>query len=854
MANLSAIFLTTFRIFRTICGNIRKSWDKLSHFNRNIVIGILIAGAIPLLHHIPYASDWIAQFEDNAMDSMIKANVLAKEYETLFRNDPKDKKYVFLDIDEESYTQWGEPYHVPRDKLATLIEYAKTNSAKIIVVDIDLTNAGNNPRADAELKTLLTHYPKEASPLVLIRRTKNKNNVEEPRKSFFEAQTDKDNIYWAHPTYFKDTHDQVVRRWMLLKTVCQNEVPRVIPSVQLTVDMLIHSEHKSLRQIDTLLTNTTCTEEFTWSRNSLDYRARPIELAAQGVQQRLIYSIPDPSAKRIKEARFTLIPAWLITEKDEQTPNSDELINDKIVIIGASYPDSRDLHQTPVGEMPGALVIMNAIQSLFEYGQMKEPPILIILIIEIMLILLMAWAFARFSSFRGLLVSGGTILLIILPLWLVCAQTGFATSSESNSSDRSLEQQMISNMTEGTYAWVQSRHEKALEFFQKGLEIAIFLKKKNTQIMFLNKMGIVQTTIFAIQRNPYQASKAIEFFQQSLTISREINDRKNQADNLVGLAQVYLQLNQYVPVADYYEQALVIYREINDREGEAAAQLDKLNIAYTTLGRYDKALDILHRAREIYRESGDKQLNEAINLLALASVYQKLNQLKQALDYYKEALDISQKINERNLEAMCLMHIGNLYRNQKQYQLAIDNLQSALKIHHETRDLFGQAHTLLSLGSAYDFQGQHSQALSNLQESLGIYRKIGSRSGQADVLSELAYTYYRNNQYVQALDYHQQSLEIRQTSDLRFAEERTLIDIGNIFFHQGQPRQAYDKYSQALGIGIQINTPELLWQSWHGVSKALNRLNQTHAAILAGKQAVNILQGVRFDNLKLEED
>ena len=65
--------------------------------------------------------------------------------------------------------------------------------------------------------------------------------------------------------------------------------------------------------------------------------------------------------------------------------------------------------------MPGALVIMNAIQSLFEYGQMQEPPIWVMWLIELMMILLMAWAFARFSSFRGSLVAGGVILLFLLP-------------------------------------------------------------------------------------------------------------------------------------------------------------------------------------------------------------------------------------------------------------------------------------------------------------------------------------------------------------------------------------------------------------------------------------------------------
>ena len=61
---LAKIYHTALHILRTVSGKIRKLWDKLSHFSRNIVIGILIAAAIPLLHHTPYASDWITQFEE----------------------------------------------------------------------------------------------------------------------------------------------------------------------------------------------------------------------------------------------------------------------------------------------------------------------------------------------------------------------------------------------------------------------------------------------------------------------------------------------------------------------------------------------------------------------------------------------------------------------------------------------------------------------------------------------------------------------------------------------------------------------------------------------------------------------
>lgn len=349
------------------------------------------------------------------MDWMIEANVSSNKLEAQLLTKQKNKKYVFLDIDEESYMQWGEPYHVPRDKLATLIDFAKDHVAKIIMVDIDLTNPGTNPQADEKLKTLLEHYPEDAPPLILIRRTKTQGNLEISRESFVESLTEKENIYWAHPIYLKDTYDQNIRRWLLFKTACQNEELKVIPSVQLAVDMLTQCSQRKLRLLENQLTSIPCTEEVTWSKQNLEYGVRTINLAAQGTEQRLIYTIPAPLNQAIDHTPMASIPAWSITKRSKDDTVDPSMINDKIVLIGASFEDNRDHHQTPIGEMPGTLVILNAIESLAEYGQMQQPPIWIHYLIELILILVMAWAFAQFNSFWGTLVSGGILLLFLLP-------------------------------------------------------------------------------------------------------------------------------------------------------------------------------------------------------------------------------------------------------------------------------------------------------------------------------------------------------------------------------------------------------------------------------------------------------
>jgi hypothetical protein len=52
---------------------------------------------------------------------------------------------------------------------------------------------------------------------------------------------------------------------------------------------------------------------------------------------------------------------------------SADPVRGRVVVIGASFEDSRDLHETPVGTLPGALVMLDAIKSLNQFGPLHGP-------------------------------------------------------------------------------------------------------------------------------------------------------------------------------------------------------------------------------------------------------------------------------------------------------------------------------------------------------------------------------------------------------------------------------------------------------------------------------------------------
>ncbi|MDJ0537813.1 MAG: tetratricopeptide repeat protein, partial [Microcystis sp. M53603_WE2] len=97
--------------------------------------------------------------------------------------------------------------------------------------------------------------------------------------------------------------------------------------------------------------------------------------------------------------------------------------------------------------------------------------------------------------------------------------------------------------------------------------------------------------------------KAIEFYQQSLAITRKIGDRGGEAKSYNNLGNVYYSLGEYQKASEFHQQSLAIFREIGDRGGEANAWFN-LGVTYYKLKRISEAKEAILQARELYQALG----------------------------------------------------------------------------------------------------------------------------------------------------------------------------------------------------------------------------------------------------------
>ncbi|MDE5080310.1 MAG: tetratricopeptide repeat protein, partial [Trichodesmium sp. St18_bin1] len=174
--------------------------------------------------------------------------------------------------------------------------------------------------------------------------------------------------------------------------------------------------------------------------------------------------------------------------------------------------------------------------------------------------------------------------------------------------------------------------------------------------------GICLTHLGNVYYSQGEYDKAMEYYQQSLQIAREIGNRSGEGNALGNLGNVYNSQGKYDKAMEYYQQHLQIARGIGDRSGEGNA-LGNLGVVYDSQGEYDKAMEYNQQHLQIAREIGHRS-REGHALMGLGNVYNSQGKYDKAMEYHQQRLQIAREIGDRSGEGNALGNLGNVYYSQ----------------------------------------------------------------------------------------------------------------------------------------------------------------------------------------------
>ena len=229
------------------------------------------------------------------------------------------------------------------------------------------------------------------------------------------------------------------------------------------------------------------------------------------------------------------------------------------------------------------------------------------------------------------------------------------------------------------------------------------------------------------------AGQATTFYRESLTLCRQLEDKRGIAYALLGLGRV---ADDFEQGAALLEQSLAIFREL-DNKPRISGTLASLGGDAWQQGNYERAAALFEQSLVLAREIGDKAAIAA-GLRALGNVTLELRDYERAAALYDESLALVRELGDKAGIAGLLNSLGEMARLQDDYDRAGAVYREGLALRRELGNRFGMAMMLHNLGYVALHQGDGQQASAFFEESLALYRELNIRKGIAECMAGLA--------------------------------------------------------------------------------------------------------------------
>ncbi|NGX37202.1 MAG: Photosystem I assembly protein Ycf3 [Chlamydiae bacterium] len=245
------------------------------------------------------------------------------------------------------------------------------------------------------------------------------------------------------------------------------------------------------------------------------------------------------------------------------------------------------------------------------------------------------------------------------------------------------------------------------------------------------------------------AKDAVILLEESLRILKVSPNQSSEAIaiTLNQLGRAWQNLGEVSKAIEYFEESLAIFKQIYGENpySSVAIALNDLGAAWRSLGEASKATEYHEQAlamqKQIYGEN--PKLHVAVNLNNLGRAWEDLGKASKAIEYYEQSLAMKKQIYEEKPHpevAVTLNQLGRAWQNLGEASKAIEYHEQALAIY---KQIYGQkphlsvSITLVHLGLAWEDLGKASKAIEYYEQSLAIFKQIYGQKPHHDVAATL---------------------------------------------------------------------------------------------------------------------
>ena len=250
----------------------------------------------------------------------------------------------------------------------------------------------------------------------------------------------------------------------------------------------------------------------------------------------------------------------------------------------------------------------------------------------------------------------------------------------------------------GDYIWIGnvfneglSQFDKAVEYFNKSLALAIQLKDSSLISYNYNNLG--QAYYFAKNYN-----EAIRYYILSKCIKETLMDERGLGSTFGNMSNVFFEKQQYDSALFYNTKAFNIRQKQNDKKGIATSYSNVGNI-FLKLRNYPAAFENYNKAISLGNQIDFKEpIIESYN--GLSNYYEVTGNAIQALNYYKKYKAENDSIFNSNISKQ-LSTLQIKYETTKQKQVIEEQKFELTKKQYLLYGSIGLAALLLMLSYSF---------------------------------------------------------------------------------------------------------------------------------------------------------
>ena len=247
-------------------------------------------------------------------------------------------------------------------------------------------------------------------------------------------------------------------------------------------------------------------------------------------------------------------------------------------------------------------------------------------------------------------------------------------------------------------------------------------------------------------------------------------------------------------------------------------------------------------------------------LANLASAYERLDRYGDALPIREELVGISERLaGKDSLRAgTAAASLGRLYMALGDAQRALPNLEKALATRMR---LLGPensvtASALHASGDALYRLGRYEEAAARFRQALAIREKVYGMDhpSVATTLADIGQYLNRQGQYKASIAVAERALKIyqRAVGEMHANTAAALNNLAAAYYGDGQLEKSLPLTLRAAMITQNVGSPSSTAIQMMNLARNYDALNQRPAAIIFGKQAINLMQRVRQQSVGVD--